>query len=384
MTIAVSDSTPVITGLDVTIGTATGNTGDTVTVPMTLTNVVKVGNVGTFNCYVDYDATNLEAVSVSAGDIVKNAAINFSSRISDGTISLLFLDNTIGSELITSDGVAANITFKILGAPVKTVPVAFKTGGAFGDGAFAKITNLRYTDGSVTIAGGTLNPSINPSTTSFDKYVPKDITVTLTPNGNTFSGINGLDEGTDYTVSGNNVTILKSYLSSLDVGTAALTFDFGVASNPILTIAVSDSTPVITGLGVTMGTAVGNIGDTVTIPMTLTNVAKMGNVGTFNCYLSYDPTLLEAVSVSAGDIVKNSAINFSSRINAGTISFLYLDNTIGDELITSDGVAANITFKILGGSGTAPVAFKTGGAFGNGNMTKITDITFKDGGVKMN
>lgn len=41
--------------------------------------------------------------------------------------------------------------------------------------------------------------------------------------------------------------------------------------------------------------------------------------------------------------------------------------------------------RILGTSSeTTPVAFKTGGAFGNGIMNKITAITFEDGSVTMN
>jgi len=191
--------------------------------------------------------------------------------------------------------------------------------------------------------------------------------------------------GTDYTASGNTVTLLKSYLNSLAVGTKTLTFDFGVASNPLLTITVTPAGP--TGLGVTIATVTGKTGDTVAVPINLTNVTKVGKILTCNFYVNYDASLLEAASVTAGNIVLTPGVNFSSSINksTGTISFLFLDNTIGSELITADGVFATMTFKVLGTSSvTSPIVFKTGGAFGDGNMGKITDVTFVNGSVKLN
>ncbi len=377
--------------LKVAIGTASGKAGDTVTVPVTFANVATAGNVGTCNFYVTYDASLLEATSVTPGSIVTNSAVNFSSSISSGTISFLFLDNTITDQLIKTDGTFATITFKLKSTTSKvTTPVAFKDGGAFGDGNMTKIGTVTKTNGSVTVDVGDpipQDPTITPTTASFDKYVPANVSVTLTPNGNTFKGITGLTSGTDYTVSNNVVTILPSYLSTLALGSKTLTFDFGVTNNPVLTVSITDSTPIPTGLGVQIATASGKTGDTITVPVTLSNVVKSGNVGTCNFYLTYDPTLLQAVSATAGSIVTNSAVNFSSSINAttGTISILFLDNTITDQPIASDGVIANLTFKVLGTSSTTtPIAFKTGGAFGNGNMAKITDITFTNGSAKLN
>ncbi|AEY66028.1 cohesin domain-containing protein [Clostridium sp. BNL1100] len=392
LALTIIDTTPQPTKeLKVAIGTAAGKAGDTVTVPVTFANVATAGNVGTCNFYVTYDASLLEATTVTPGSIVTNAAVNFSSSISNGTISFLFLDNTITDQLIKTDGTFATITFKLKSTTSKvTTPVAFKDGGAFGDGNMAKIATVTKTNGSVTVDVGDVtpvNPTITPTTASFDKYVPANVSVTLTPNGNTFKGITGLTSGTDYTVSNNVVTISKSYLSTLAVGSKALTFDFGVTSNPVLTLSITDSTPVPTGLGVKIASVSGKTGDTITVPVTLSNVVKSGNVGTCNFYLTYDATLLQAVSATAGDIVINAPVNFSSSINAttGTISILFLDNTITDQPIASDGIIANLTFKVLGTSSTTtPIAFKAGGAFGNGNMAKISDITFTNGSAKLN
>lgn len=93
------------------------------------------------------------------------------------------------------------------------------------------------------------NSKITPTTASFDKYTSNqaDIPVTVTLNGNAFNGIkNGtttLVAGTDYIISGNTVTISKSYLANQSTGTTKLTFDFSAGADPVLTITITDSTP---------------------------------------------------------------------------------------------------------------------------------------------
>ena len=373
--------------LNVTIGTAAGKSGDTVTVPVSFANVAKVNNVGTCNFYATYDTSLLEATAVTAGSIIKNAAVNFSSSINkDGSISFLFLDNTIGNELIKEDGVFANITFKIKDTTKEiATPVAFKAGGAFGDGTMSKLSTVVLIDGSVEINMNSNKPTISPTTKSFVQGTASDLNVTLTPNGGTFKGVTGLKEGTDYTVSGNTVTILKSYLNSLATGTKALTFDFGTAGSAVLTLTITP--PDTKNLNVTIGTAAGKSGETVTVPISFANVAKVNNVGTCNFYVTYDTSLLEVSTVAAGPIIKNAAVNFSNGINKdGSISFLFLDNTIGDELIKEDGVFANITFKIKDTTKevATPVAFKAGGAFGDGTMSKLSTVVLIDGSVEIN
>ncbi len=226
------------------------------------------------------------------------------------------------------------------------------------------------------------NPSISPSTASFIQgAATTDLSVVLTPKGNTFKGIKGLTQGTQYTVSANTVTILKSYLNTLSVGTKALTLDFGASNNPVLTITITAQD---IKLNIAIGNLSGKAGDTITVPITLTNVAKVGNIGTLNFYIGYDTNLLEGVSVNVGDIVLNAQVNFSSRLNDGLVSIVFLDNTLGNELITTDGILATITFKVKGtSSATAPLEV-TVGAFGDGKMKRIQGIEIANGSIKIN
>ncbi len=368
-------------------GTVTGEVSDIVNVPIYLTRVFKYGRVSYAEFCMKYDTDLLEPISVDAGNIILSAYANFSSSINplNGTISFVYFDNTLGKASITSDGLFANIKFK-LKSPITTpkiTPLAFKNDTYFGDGDFKQIKPI-IINGNITINTKIItSPKIDVTNITFDKNDPANLNVTLIPNGNTFKGITGLIEGTDYIVSGNTVTILKNYLNSLERGTKTLAIDFGVTNNPVLNVKIID-TRIDAALAVTVGKATGKPGDMVTVPVSLANVAKVGNVGVCNFYLSYDPTQFEAVSVHAGDIVWNSAVNFSSKIDVtkGTISFVFLDNTLGDELIKQDVVFANITLIAKGGNaGDSAVKFKDGGAFGDGTFSEIENVRKVEGGI---
>ncbi|MNJ42064.1 Xyloglucanase precursor [compost metagenome] len=90
--------------------------------------------------------------------------------------------------------------------------------------------------------------TISPTAADFDKNASNqaDVTVAMTLNGNTLTAIrNGaaaLTEGSDYTVSGSNVTILSSYLAAQPLGSVSLTFQFSAGDASVLNISIKDST----------------------------------------------------------------------------------------------------------------------------------------------
>ncbi len=106
---------------------------------------------------------------------------------------------------------------------------------------------------SITVTDSSPSGTISITQAEFDKHTPnqQDIAVDITYNGNTLSGIrNGstlLTSGTDYTLSGNTVTLLSSYLASKPLGKLELTFDFNKGNDPVLTVTIIDSSIVVTG-----------------------------------------------------------------------------------------------------------------------------------------
>ena len=103
-----------------------------------------------------------------------------------------------------------------------------------------------------------VNGKISTTKAEFDlkEEAQTDITTNLILSGERrFSKIrNGkveLEQGKDYTIDGNKVTILKQYLAKQSVGTTKLTFVFDAGANATLTIMIKNSTtgekPAVTG-----------------------------------------------------------------------------------------------------------------------------------------
>jgi hypothetical protein len=86
--------------------------------------------------------------------------------------------------------------------------------------------------------------AVTPTTADFVKTSPADLLFMLTLSGRTLTKIScestDLVINTDYTVSGNVVTIKKEYLGGKDVGEIGLTFVMSGGTSPIATIAVSE------------------------------------------------------------------------------------------------------------------------------------------------
>jgi hypothetical protein len=94
----------------------------------------------------------------------------------------------------------------------------------------------------------TPSAALTPTTATFDKKAGEqaDIPVTMTLNGNSFvsvkNGATTLTSGTQYTVSGNTVTLKKEYLAAQPNGTTTLTFTFSPGKSRNIAITVKDTT----------------------------------------------------------------------------------------------------------------------------------------------
>jgi len=98
------------------------------------------------------------------------------------------------------------------------------------------------------LSNTTPSAAISPSTATFDKKTEEqaDIPVIMTLNGNSFVSVkNGaavLASGTDYSVSGNTVTIKKAYLAAQANGTTTLVFTFSAGKTRNIAITIKDTT----------------------------------------------------------------------------------------------------------------------------------------------
>lgn len=115
------------------------------------------------------------------------------------------------------------------------------------------------------------NSNISPTSGTFDKNVSAqtDVKTTMTLNGNTLvrisDGETDLEQGTDYSVSENIVTITAAYLGAQAVGTTTLTFNFSAGAAQTLVIMVKDSTTTQNLAGDVDGSGTVDVGDAIVV-----------------------------------------------------------------------------------------------------------------------
>jgi mannan endo-1,4-beta-mannosidase len=101
---------------------------------------------------------------------------------------------------------------------------------------------------AIAVGDTTPSPFIRPGRVDYNKTAgsQSDVVITLSAAGSLNSIKNGtslLTAGTDYSLSGNQVTIKKEYLNRQSLGITRLTFDYNAKYNPVLKVNISDTSP---------------------------------------------------------------------------------------------------------------------------------------------
>ncbi|QHW31849.1 hypothetical protein GZH47_14075 [Paenibacillus rhizovicinus] len=192
----------------------------------------------------------VDALKVTSGTLLGTASAAFdNANPSDVSTTLPFGLNALTG--ISSGGTALvkNTDYTVSGSTL-TIKSSYLSQRPQG------LTNIDFSFAggdsqtlAVTVTGEAVrNSVITPSTAGFDRKVTvqADVTVTMSLNGNTLSGIdhNGaaLTAGTDYTVSGSALKIKRSYLARQSLGDTQLTLTFSAGLPQTLTITVADTT----------------------------------------------------------------------------------------------------------------------------------------------
>ncbi len=98
-------------------------------------------------------------------------------------------------------------------------------------------------------------------------------------------------------------------------------------------------------LAITAGNAKGHVGDTVTVPITLSGAA-INPVNSLDIGVSYDNSILDLVTANPGDMVANPSVNFTYSNIKGKVIILFTDESAGSSPLHKDGVFVNLNFKI--------------------------------------
>ena len=208
---------------------------------------------------------------------------------------------------------------------------------------------------------------------TFDKAEPKDLNVGMELNGNTLKSIKNdttnkeLVANSDYKSTTSNTALLKEYLNKLEVGTYTLSFVFDNNTVTYTVNIVDTSVPAEDQLGIKVGDVKGEAGETVSVPVELTNVPEKGLYG-YSFTIKYDNTKFDGVKVTPTDLNPSAEDNFIATVDeaAGTIKLTYVSSQIDNsETIFKNGKIADINFHIKDNAtkGESDLTFtKTGSA----------------------
>ena len=168
-----------------------------------------------------------------SGDVVVNISMK------EGSISGVEVG---GKKLSTGDHTISGNTVTIKASYLKKQELAKYSCRILTTGGNQPKFNLTVSDSSIP------KPIISPEIISVDVNPKKcsDVDITMDRKTSEFRGIiadgKTLAEGTDYTASGDTVTLKRAYLKTLSAGIVTLTFDFYEGEDRELTINVSDTT----------------------------------------------------------------------------------------------------------------------------------------------
>lgn len=231
--------------------------GNIVTISSTYLCTLTTGE--TSKLTFDYDTNSDPVLSIAVGDTspvggstIKVSPVSatfnkFTAAQEDVTLTVNTSDFAISSITCGTAGLTNGSDFTVDGStitiskaflaqlPVGTVQLAI----TFADGTQATV--------ALKVVYTAPNSSITPVTAAFEKRAQADIDVTMKLLGNTLVSItNGtytLNEGVDYTVDGNVVTLKKEYLASIPVGTATFVFAFNNGNDASIKVTVTETIP---------------------------------------------------------------------------------------------------------------------------------------------
>ncbi|MDP4178558.1 MAG: X2-like carbohydrate binding domain-containing protein [Bacillota bacterium] len=194
----------------------------------------------------------MEAKNAAKNTLDNSSVIfdRYSSNQADVNVTLNFLTGSTLSSIKSGTTALINGTDYTISGTKVTLKKSFLSKLPFGNSTLtfnassgvSPALNVYVFDSSI------LNPVISTDTASFDKNTVrrKDVTVSISSNGNTFKSItNGtktLVNGIDYIVSGETYIIKKGYLATLPIGKSNLTFNFDKGVSPSIAITITDTT----------------------------------------------------------------------------------------------------------------------------------------------
>lgn len=393
---------PVSKEFTVKAGTVEGvKPNEDISIPVSFVNVPDTG-IFAADMAILYDATQLQYIGAEAGSIVLNPDTNFAiNKEKDGILKLLFIDETQKDEYISADGVFVNLHFKVYNCENSSSNIQILNPVAAGHDldsipatAIEGVVTTAQSDFKVIIGsvGAKQNERINVPITfenipsggiqAYDFKIQYDPTKleyisyeagSIVPNPNTSFVVSKAKEGTlcqlyldcspeelSITSDGLVANLYFNVLGSSGEETSLTVINPNFANQYLerMKASLAHGEVIISGVAsieeadftVNVGELNANTGDAIEIPFMFSNIPQKG-IAACDMAISYDSSKLEYMSCEVGGIVKNPDLNFGiNKVEDGLVKLLFLDRTMEDEYITSEGVFVKLNFKVVGSS----------------------------------
>jgi hypothetical protein len=99
---------------------------------------------------------------------------------------------------------------------------------------------------------------------------------------------------------------------------------------------------------ITIGSEKASTNDIISLPVYFDDIPERG-ITTVDLNISYDTKQLKYISCDSGSIVRNPDVNFVSNESVpGKIKIVFLDYTLENEYINSNGIFAMLNFEVIG------------------------------------
>ena len=105
----------------------------------------------------------------------------------------------------------------------------------------------------------------------------------------------------------------------------------------------------------------------VDVPVNVTGASK---VGSLSFELSYDPSVIDATDVTAGELASNAMMEYNTN-SAGRI----LVGIVDSAGIDGDGAVVTITFGVIGDGGSSPLTLANVAAHDADTLVDIVTVT---------
>ena len=342
-----------------TTGSGSGEAGGNITLPITLTNKTGV-SVAAVSVDIEYDATvfkNPSAVIGPAGEAAgKTVAMG---DISAGILRVSVLSTS--NNTVIGDGVVAYLTLGIqTNTPAGTTTLTTTASGSDPSGGDVTVIGSHGTVNIISGIAGDCDGDGNVSIAELQSAI------------NMFLGLNTIESCVDVNENGrvsiaeiqkvinNHLGLTGSGLTS--VGNGLLGFRGGAPHN-------SNTSGNSTAPSLEIGHVSGEPGETVTVPMTLTNASGY-NISAISSDIIYDVSVLENPTVEIGPAgTAASKTVTSSEPSSGTFRVGVL--SIANNDAVGDGVVAYLIFTIKEAWGRTTLSNSPEGSDPAGNDVTI-------------